>query len=157
MNIEETIAKMVYEYWPHAGSWEILEGSTKEECRSLARRIMGLMDAPTSPATEHPVERRGHPRFFELLDEMALVHERKNAGYAGIDNPDPLANFRGSEKLGIPAWKGGLIRLGDKYERAINLARNPSNEQVGEALEDTLLDLANYALLIICLIEESVQ
>jgi hypothetical protein len=89
--------------------------------------------------------------YLDLLEEAADLHRRKSAGYVGAENPDPWANFRRSEKLGVPAWRGALIRASDKWERIINLANNPENDQVGESLEDTLFDLAAYALIIVCL------
>lgn len=95
-------------------------------------------------------------RFMELTDSMRDIHKRKNAGYAGDCN-DPWANFRYSELFGIPAFKGCLVRLSDKFIRIANLTKNPKNEQVGEAITDTLLDLANYAVIAICLYEESIQ
>ena len=93
-------------------------------------------------------------RYLQLLKEMADLHIRKNAGYAG-DSPDPWANFRMSEAVGVSAFKGCLIRLSDKYIRVTNLVKNPNNEQVGENVKDTLFDLAAYALIAICLMEES--
>jgi len=102
-------------------------------------------------------KRSGHPRFFELLDEAADLHERKNAGYAGQGNADPLANFRESERLGIPAFMGAMVRRGDKYSRSCNLAKDPSNEQVGEDITETLRDAAAYEYLIICLFEEDTE
>jgi hypothetical protein len=92
-------------------------------------------------------------RFMELTDMMRDIHKRKNAGYAG-DCDDAWANFRYSELFGIPAFKGCLVRLSDKFIRIANLTKNPNNEQVGEAITDTLLDLANYAVIAICLYEE---
>lgn len=93
-------------------------------------------------------------RFSELLDEMQDIRVRKNAGYAGQDNPDPWANFRLATMLGIPASVGCLVRMSDKFIRICNLTRQPKNEQVGESLKDTLIDLANYCLIAICLLEE---
>jgi hypothetical protein len=87
---------------------------------------------------------------------MKDIHARKNAGYAG-DCDDAWANFRYSELFGIPAFKGCLVRLSDKFIRIANLTQNPKNEQVGEAITDTLLDLANYAIIAICLYEELQQ
>lgn len=96
----------------------------------------------------------GHPRFFELLDELKRLHKRKNAGYAGMDNPDPLANFRESTRFGVSPFEGCLVRLSDKFVRVTNLARDSSNEQVGESLADTLMDLAAYSLIALILLEE---
>jgi hypothetical protein len=42
----------------------------------------------------------------------------------------------------------------DKFIRICNLMANPLNEQVGESIKDTLLDLAIYCLIAICLFEE---
>jgi len=93
----------------------------------------------------------GHPRFFELLKEMKRLYSLKDRDYSG---EVPLSNFRESEKLGIPAWKGVLIRMGDKWRRIINLA-NKDQEDREEKLRDTLLDLAVYSLICIILKEEN--
>ena len=93
-------------------------------------------------------------RFLKLLVEMEDIHRRKNAGYAGEASMDPWKNFRMAEMLDISAFKGCLIRMGDKYSRICNLAEDPNNEQVGESIHDTLIDLANYSLIAICLYEE---
>ena len=92
--------------------------------------------------------------FLSLLDSMKETHLKKSAGYAGIDNPDTFANFRLSEMLGVSPFLGCMVRLSDKFTRVVNLIKNSKNEQVGERLEDTLLDLASYALIAICLLKE---
>lgn len=100
------------------------------------------------------MSRSGHRMFYELLGELAAMHEQKNAGYAGRKNEDPLANFRASERFGIPAWQGCLVRWADKVERVFNLVADPENEQVGESLRDTLMDCSAYCLLTIILLNE---
>lgn len=96
----------------------------------------------------------GHSkRFLELLVEIEDLHHRKNAGYAG-DSDDPWLNFREAERFGVSPFKGCLIRMSDKYSRIGSLVRNPSNEQVGESIIDTLMDNAVYSLIAICLYEE---
>jgi hypothetical protein len=95
-----------------------------------------------------------NPRFLQLLDEMKNIHVAKNAGYSGKDNPDAFANFRMSERFGVSAFLGCLIRLSDKFIRVSNLVKDASNEMIGESIKDTLLDLACYALIAICLLEE---
>ena len=97
---------------------------------------------------------RAHPRFMLLLDEAIDLHIRKNAGYAGVDNTDPLANFRACERFGVNAFMGCLVRMSDKWERIVNLVKNSDNEQVGETIVDTLRDLAAYSYIAICLYEE---
>jgi len=99
-------------------------------------------------------QQAGSLAYLALLDEMRVLHQRKNSGYAGADNPDPWANLRMSEAFGVSPFRGALVRLSDKYIRVTNLLRDPNNDQVGESLRDTLMDLSAYALIAICLMEE---
>lgn len=96
----------------------------------------------------------GSPRYLALLEEAKDLHIRKNAGYAGADNPDAFANFRMSEAFGVSALDGCLVRMSDKYIRITNLRKNPANDRVNESIRDTLLDLSAYALIAVCLLEE---
>lgn len=96
-------------------------------------------------------------RYLQLLDAMKELHIAKNAGYSGADNPDPWANFRMSESFGVAAFLGCLVRMSDKYIRVTNLVKNPANEKVGENIKDTLFDLAAYALIAVCLLEERIE
>lgn len=96
----------------------------------------------------------GNPRFLDLLAEVQDVHLAKAAGYSGIDQPDTWANFLEAQAWGVTPLNGCLVRMGDKYRRAQNLRRNPANDQTGESIRDTLMDLANYALIAVCLLEE---
>jgi hypothetical protein len=86
---------------------------------------------------------------------MEETHRKKNAAYAGADNKDALANFRMAELFGISSFMGCLVRISDKFIRIANITRRPENEQVGETVIDTLLDLANYCLIAICLYEQA--
>lgn len=97
------------------------------------------------------VARRGHPKFYQLLNELADLHERKNQNYATQE--DPLSNLRECEGLGIDAFKGTLVRLCDKWCRIKNLAKGVP-DLVGESIVDTLRDMAIYSLLAIILWEE---
>ena len=97
----------------------------------------------------------GNKRYLELLDSMKELHIKKNAGYAGMDAKDSWANFRMSEEFGVSSFLGCLVRMSDKYIRITNLVKNPNNDQVGENIKDTLFDLAAYALIAICLLEEN--
>lgn len=91
--------------------------------------------------------------YMELLRDMQTLHERKSAGYSG-DNPDPWYNMRRCEVFGIPATHGAITRMTDKWSRLESLWKSPDNEQVGEPLRDTLIDLASYALILVCLLDE---
>lgn len=98
---------------------------------------------------------RGQKKDISAVIQKAReLHVAKNAGYAGAANPDPWANFRLSELFGISPVKGVFVRMSDKYARITSLRADASNERVGESLWDTLADLAAYALIAVCLLEE---
>lgn len=95
----------------------------------------------------------GDPTYLELLEKMKQLHPAKNAGYAG-DSQDRWANFRLAQAFGITPILGVMVRMSDKWARIQNLFKNPDNDKVGESIKDTLMDLASYALIAICLLEE---
>jgi hypothetical protein len=94
----------------------------------------------------------GHPDFYKLLDKMREVHSSKNHDYAGAD--DPLRNFRMCEAMGIPAWKGVLVRISDKFSRICSFAKQNELQVKDESIKDTLLDMANYCVICAILYDE---
>lgn len=88
-----------------------------------------------------------NPVFAGLLDEMRVLHERKNHDYANDDNP--YSNFEQAAEtaagfVGVDAVFAALI--GVKLARLRELTRTgkaPNNE----SLQDTRTDLAMYAAL----------
>ena len=79
-------------------------------------------------------------RFHEIVKEMVELHDKKNHDYAGTDY---LSNFLMCEKhMGIPGWKGCIIRLSDKMARIMNVARDDEVSVGDETIIDTLTDLA---------------
>ena len=102
------------------------------------------------------IEISGDNDVHQILQDMAQLHSDKNAGYAGHQNENPLANFYASEEyIGISAYHGCLVRLCDKYERIKHLRENPANDKVNESIIDTTRDLIAYALIAAILLEES--
>src|SRR3990167_4121170 len=96
--------------------------------------------------------KRGSPRFYELLEEIADLHNRKNANYAEDD--DPLSNLRLCDKyFNVDPFLGVMVRLSDKWSRISQLSKGKQDE-VGESIKDTLMDNAIYSLLAIVLWEE---
>lgn len=95
----------------------------------------------------------GHPKFFELLKMMAEIHSMKSQDYSNSET-DPFRNFKMSKDIGIPAWKGALIRTGDKFIRINNLALKGKAAVKDETIIDTLIDMANYSLITAILYEE---
>ena len=91
-------------------------------------------------------------RFHEIVKEMVEIHDRKNRDYAGSEY---LSNFMMCEKhMGIPAWKGAIIRLSDKMSRLMNIARTEEIAVSDETVTDTLTDLAVYAIITRILYED---
>jgi len=94
-----------------------------------------------------------HPnsaRFHEILRELADLHDRKQADYGR--GGDPFANVRSSEEFGVPAWVGAMVRGNDKVSRIKSFIRNGNLKN--ESLEDSLRDLAVYAVIALVLFEQ---
>lgn len=72
-----------------------------------------------------------------LCNQLNSIYEQKNNAYG---------NSFGEtfEKLGIIS---AITRISDKYNRLVNLAIHPEINKGDEAIEDTLLDMANYCLM----------
>ena len=95
----------------------------------------------------------GDPRYLKLLDELRELHLKKSADYG--QGEDPLANLRASEKFGIPAWVGAMVRAQDKMTRIQSFVTNGKLEN--EGIEDSLLDGAAYHLLALVLYRETTE
>jgi hypothetical protein len=81
------------------------------------------------------------------------MHRRKSSDYGCPSGTDPLANIRnGAKFVGIPDWKGAMVRLSDKVTRLATY--NATGRLENESLDDTLFDLASYALLALLLHRE---
>ena len=89
---------------------------------------------------------------LSILDNMQAVYEAKDSDYSATGLP--MGNLRKCEDAGIDAWRGCLIRIGDKMSRLENFLNEKEYLVISEKAEDTVIDLANYAILCSCLIEE---
>lgn len=95
---------------------------------------------------------KAHPdsqRFYELILELIELHDRKQADY-GRDK-DPFANVRGANMWGVKPSLGAMIRMGDKFGRLQSFAQKGKLEN--ESLEDSLRDIAVYAIITLVLLE----
>lgn len=100
----------------------------------------------------------GDLRFWNILSEMWSLHCKKGNDYGSKETAlggedDFLANLRASEDFGIEAWVGALIRANDKMIRLKNAAQG--HELANESVEDSMIDLACYAVLSLILFRES--
>jgi hypothetical protein len=92
-----------------------------------------------------------NPAFVAIIEEIKALHESKNHDYS--QDADPLSNLRKCEAFGIPAFKGVLVRLTDKWSRIEQLACGKAPKH--ESLRDSLIDNAVYSLLAVILLDET--
>jgi len=88
-------------------------------------------------------EYKGHPEFAYVLLDMLRLHSSKSNDYATDESP--FSNIELCEKVGFPAWKGVIIRLGDKYSRLLNALAGKLFKH--EGVIDAFLDNACYSII----------
>lgn len=125
--------------------------SLRSQCDAFSGGVLPLYSGKREGKT---LITGGHPEFHKLIVQMKDIHDRKNADYG---NGKQLGNFMECVEFGVDAFRGVLVRLSDKYSRIKSLANrdNMEGEVKDESIEDTLLDLANYALLAIVIRRET--
>lgn len=78
-------------------------------------------------------------QFKRITEEMTQTYERKNQDYGN--------SF--GQSVAEHGAIAGIVRIGDKYNRAKQLLVNNQKAAVqSETVYDTLLDLANYAIML---------
>ncbi len=88
--------------------------------------------------------------FEALTTKMLEITKKKNSDYTG-DDSSPFKNFTMVEQMGFASTEQGfLTRITDKVMRVSSFVKNGTLQVKDEAVEDTLLDCANYCLLFIC-------
>lgn len=73
----------------------------------------------------------------QLCNDLNQLYAAKNADYGDSFHETFLDE----------GWAMVRIRLGDKYRRICELTRRSTQKVADESLRDTLIDLANYALM----------
>ena len=85
-------------------------------------------------------------RHKAICDELNALYVRKNHDYGDSFH----ISFK-EEGMAMPR-----IRLGDKFNRFKTLSRKLDTQKVSdESLKDTLLDLANYAIMTVLEMEDA--
>lgn len=84
-------------------------------------------------------EKTNIEQFAEITQQMLQTYEAKNHDYGDAFNT-------GCDKFGIVS---AVSRIDEKNERICSLYKNESSAKVNESLEDTLLDLANYSIMLV--------
>ena len=83
-----------------------------------------------------PKSKDTNPLFNTLLDQIKDTHEKKNHDYGN-------SFAKSMDEFGMPA---AAIRLSDKLNRFKSLIKSEAQVK-GESIEDTLLDMAAYAIM----------
>ena len=124
---------------------EMAKADALSQIDALRQAGDGLLASPDV----HPTSQR----FYDLCDSLKAMHASKSRDYGCPTGTDPLANIRnGAKFVGIPAWRGAMVRLSDKVTRLATF--NATGTLSHEGVEDNLLDLASYALLSLLLYQE---
>lgn len=80
-----------------------------------------------------------------ICAELTALYKKKNRDYGDAFHTSFL-----EEGMAMPR-----IRLGDKFNRFKNLTRSGLRRVVDESIRDTLIDLANYAILTVMEIDNA--
>jgi len=96
--------------------------------------------------------------FIEYHKKVVLkmndIVKQKNHDYTGGDNCDAFANFVSVEQIGIASTEQGfLTRMMDKMMRINTFVKQGQLKVKDESVKDTLMDLANYSILMMGYIE----
>lgn len=82
-------------------------------------------------------------RHEKICEELNALYAKKNHDYGDSFHLSFL-----EEGMAMPR-----IRLGDKFNRFKTLSRNNTQQVNDESIRDTLIDLANYAIMTILELE----
>jgi hypothetical protein len=82
-------------------------------------------------------------RHNELCASLHETYKSKNAAYG-----DSFG--KSFDEWGIPA---AAIRITDKFNRFVNLAKHPEIDEGDEKITDTLIDMANYCIMTVLELE----
>ena len=83
-------------------------------------------------------------RHEELCEKIHEIYKAKNMAYG-----DSFG--RSFDDWGLAA---AAIRITDKFNRFINLAKRPEIDSGDEAITDTLVDMGNYCLMTVMELEK---
>lgn len=82
-------------------------------------------------------------RFKQITDEMVKLYERKNSDYGSSIHDTYM-------KYGAVAY---LVRMEDKINRIRNIVLSGNQKVEDEKIHDSLVDLANYSILMLLELE----
>lgn len=87
-----------------------------------------------------------------IITERAYkLMEKKNHDYADGDNP--FKNFEASEVIGVHPLQGVLMRMQDKMSRLATAVHSDLLVE-SESVEDSVVDIINYAVIYLAMYDE---
>ena len=84
-------------------------------------------------------------KIEKVLNEMFELYKKKNADYG-----DGITKNLDNYKIAFPSY---IFRIKEKAERCLSLQENGEVQVKDEKLTDTLLDIANYAVILVAWLE----
>ena len=81
--------------------------------------------------------------FKQITDEMVKLYEKKSSDYGNSTHDTYM-------KYGAAAY---LVRMEDKINRVRSLTQNNNQKAEDEKIHDSLVDLANYSILMLLELE----
>ena len=89
------------------------------------------------------------PNYDAIIKKAKSLCDNKNIDYA--QQKEPFSNFEMVKSLKICDTPTGiLVRISDKIARIANLLKRKGEKAVkDEKLEDTMLDLINYSIILL--------
>lgn len=127
-----------------------LQNTNDMVCPDCNRYMPALGIEPRAAQSEGKYRLDPNDPFEYQLIEMAKLQRQKGQDYG--TGEDPNANLRAVEGFGLAPWVGCAIRMNDKMFRIQSSVRN--GHLANEAVEDSLLDIAVYAIKALCFIKE---
>lgn len=128
-------------YWVGGHPWASYE-SALEYLKDLHDKVSDYEDTCVEPVEQSEDEKM----FEKITHDMLQTYIKKNRDYGG-------AFERGMERDGMIS---ALTRMYDKLDRLHSL-KDKDPEVVDETVEDTLMDLANYAIMTLICTKKMVQ
>jgi hypothetical protein len=124
------------------GGWVAPE----EDVTEVLKQPIHAWVSATGPLSIHPL----YQTYNDLVREVVNLRDKKGKDYGTTE--DPFANVRGAQEFGVKPWIGAANSANEALTRIKQYAKTGTLEN--DSIRDSMLDLANYALITLTLWEE---
>ena len=123
---------------PHGNAEPLISKKCLEKYRTPVTTPGADADKETEQCNKNVSKPADYYTYGRILERMDDTHTRKNSDYGD-------AAYQGYKKFGDYYF---MVQLHNKYQRLESLTINNKTQQVkDESIDDTLLDMANYAVM----------